>query len=563
MINRKNTLQNIKDNPQTTVLIIGAGINGIGTFRDLALQGVDCLIVDKGDFCSGASTASSHMLHGGIRYLENGEFRLVKEALHERNNLLRNAPHLTHPLPTTIPIFKWFSGLLNSPLKFVGLLDEPAERGAVIIKLGLIMYDAYVRGDSPMPGHRFDNRTKALEKWPAFNPNLLFAATYYDGGMHSPERLALEILMDGESEGNHARAVNYLSAVGSEGEKVLLKDELTGEIISIQPQIVINAGGPWIDFINKDISSQSNYIGGTKGSHLIINHPDLHKAIGGHEIFFEYVDGRIVLIFPYLEDHVMIGSTDLRIEDPDQAICTDDEIDYILGMVPQIFPSLNVTRDQIVFQFSGVRPLPTAKGSTGQISRDHSLEILEQNEHNPWPVLSLIGGKWTSYRAFSELATDQVLARLDQLRKSSTDHLKIGGGKAYPLTSSSQLDWIQSLAETNKITAERAAALFERYGTRASEIASYASVAGDSPLKYLEGYSVGEVKFLIENEMVTHLDDLVLRRTKTAWFGKVSKDSLVELAAIIGDILGWTAEQKIQEKDRALALLREKHAVRI
>lgn len=563
MINRKNTLQNIKDKPQTTVLIIGAGINGIGTFRDLALQGVDCLIVDKGDFCSGASIASSHMLHGGIRYLENGEFRLVKEALHERNNLLRNAPHLTHPLPTTIPIFKWLSGILNSPLKFIGLLDKPAERGAVIIKLGLIMYDTYVRGDSPMPGHRFDNRTKALEKWPAFNPNLLFAATYYDGGMHSPERLALEILMDGESEGDHARAVNYLSAVGSEGEKVLLKDELTGEIIPVQPQIVINAGGPWIDYINQDISSQSKYIGGTKGSHLIINHPELRKAIGGHEIFFEYVDGRIVLIFPYLDDHVMIGTTDLRIDDPDQAICTDDEIDYILGMVPQIFPNLNVTREQIVFQFSGVRPLPTTKGSTGQISRDHSIETLEKNEHNPWPILSLIGGKWTSYRAFSELATDQVLAHLDKPRKSSTDHLEIGGGRSYPETDNTQMDWIQSLAETNKITAERAAALFERYGTRASEVASYISETGDSPLKYLEGHSVREIKFLIENEMVTRLDDLVLRRTKTAWVGKVSEESLVELAAIIGDILGWTTEQKIQEKERALTLLRDKHAVRI
>ena len=563
MINRKNALQNIKDKPQRTVLIIGAGINGIGTFRDLALQGVDCLIVDKGDFCSGASIASSHMLHGGIRYLENGEFRLVKEALQERNNLLLNAPHLTHPLPTTIPIFKWLSGIFNSPLKFIGLLNKPAERGALIIKLGLIMYDAYVRGDSPMPGHRFDNRTKALEKWPAFNPNLLFAATYYDGGMRSPERLALEILMDGEGEGDHASAVNYLSAVGSEGEKVLLKDELTGEIIPIQPQIVINAGGPWIDFINQDISSQSNYIGGTKGSHLIINHPDLRRAIGNHEIFFEYVDGRIVLIFPYLEDHVMIGSTDLRIEDPDQAICTDDEIDYILGMVPQIFPNLKVTRDQIVFQFSGVRPLPTAKGSTGQISRDHSIETLEKNDHNPWPVLSLIGGKWTSYRAFSELATDQVLNRLDKPRKSSTAHLKIGGGRAYPITGDTQQAWIQTLAKTNKITAKRAAALFERYGTRASEVASYISATGDSPLEYLEGFSAGEIEFLVENEMVTHLDDLLLRRTKTAWVGKVSLESLVELTAIIGDKLEWTAEQRIREKERTLMLLREKHAVRI
>ena len=563
MMNRKEVIQSIKENSRTTVLIVGAGINGIGTFRDLALQGVDCLIVDKGDFCSGASMASSHMLHGGIRYLENGEFRLVKEALHERNNLLRNAPHLTHPLSTTIPIFKWLSGIFNSPLKFIGLLDRPAERGAVIIKLGLILYDAYVRGDSPMPGHIFDSRTKALEKWPAFNPNLLFTATYYDGGMHSPERLALEILMDGEAEGDHARAVNYLSAVGSEGEKVLLKDETTGEIIPVQPQIVINAGGPWIDFINQDISSQSNYIGGTKGSHLIINHPDLRKAIGGHEIFFEYVDGRIVLIFPYLDDHVMIGTTDLRIDDPDQAICTDGEIDYILGMVPQIFPDLSVTREQIVFQFSGVRPLPTAKGSTGQISRDHSIETHEKNDQNPWPVLNLIGGKWTSYRAFSELAADKVLDRLGKSRKASTAQLKIGGGKSYPETDTSQQTWIQEFAKENKISPERANTLFNRYGTRAAEVASYISAAGDSPLKHLEGYSLGEIKFLIENEMVTRLDDLLLRRTKTAWVGKVSEKSLVELSAIIGGNLELTTEQQIQEKERTLALLREQHAVRI
>jgi len=563
MMNRKKVIQSLKENPHTTVLIIGAGINGIGTFRDLALQGVDCLVVDKGDFCSGASMASSHMLHGGIRYLENAEFRLVKEALHERNNLLRNAPHLTHPLPTTIPIFKWLSGILNSPMKFIGLLNKPAERGAVIIKLGLIMYDAYVRGDSPMPGHRFDNRAKTLEKWPALNPNLLFSATYYDGGMDSPERLALEILMDGEKEGDHARAANYLSAAGADGDQVLLKDELTGEIIPIQPQIVVNAGGPWIDFINQEISSQSNYIGGTKGSHLIVNHPELCKAIGGHEIFFEYVDGRIVLIFPYIADHVMIGSTDLRIDDPDQAVCTEDEIDYILNMVPQIFPHLNVTREQIVFQFSGVRPLPAAKGTTGQISRDHSIERIDQSKQNPWPILNLVGGKWTSYRAFSEQVTDQVLDRLELPRKTNTAHLKIGGGTSYPKTDDSRDIWIQTLADSNKITSERAKTLFERYGTRASVVASYISKTGDSPMNNLESYSVGEIKFLIENEMVTRLDDLLLRRTKTAWVGKLSEEALNELAAAVSEILGWTADHQKQEKERALTMLREKHAVKI
>src|SRR5512143_1198230 len=122
-MNRNEVLALLKTNPQVPVLIVGAGINGIGTFRDLALNGVDVLMVDRGDFCSGASAASSHMAHGGIRYLENGEFRLVREAVRERNRLIRNAPHIVKPLPTTVPMFKHLSGLLNAPLKFLRLLD--------------------------------------------------------------------------------------------------------------------------------------------------------------------------------------------------------------------------------------------------------------------------------------------------------------------------------------------------------------------------------------------------------------------------------------------------------
>jgi glycerol-3-phosphate dehydrogenase len=563
MMSRNSTLRSVKNNPQITALIIGAGINGIGTFRDLALQGVNCLIIDRSDFCSGASMASSHMLHGGIRYLENGEFRLVREALHERNTLLRNAPHLTRPLPTTIPIFKWFSGLFNSPLKFLGLLDRPAERGAVIIKLGLIMYDAYVRGDSPMPGHRFDNRVKALQKWPAFNPKIRFAATYYDGAMVSPERLALEILLDGEKEGDHAQALNYVRAVGAKGNSVQLKDEISGEEFSVEPEIVINAGGPWIDIINKEINGKSNYIGGTKGSHLIVNHPELRKTLGDHEIFFEYLDGRIVLIFPYLQDQVMIGTTDLRIDNPDQALCTEEEIDYILGMVPQIFPSLKVTRDQIVFQFSGVRPLPPAKGSTGQISRDHSLEVLEKSPRQPWPILNLVGGKWTSYRAFSEQVTNEVLNRLNQPRKTSTTRLPIGGSKDFPASPEEKELWIKNRTGRGELPQERVEELFARYGTRSEKIISSLLKIPDSSLNHLPNFSRGEIAYLVKYEMITHLDDFLLRRSKLAWTDQVSIEIITELADVIGEVLDWDKTNQQMEVDRSITILSERHAVKL
>src|SRR5512135_2816632 len=162
-MDRNEIFSALKNKPNVSVLVIGGGINGIGTFRDLALNGVDVLLVERGDFCSGASAASSHMAHGGIRYLENGEFRLVHEAVQERNRLIRNAPHVVKPLPTTIPIFRRFSGILNAPLKFLRLLDRPGERGSLVIKLGLMLYDAYTGDQGTVPRHKFEAREKALQ----------------------------------------------------------------------------------------------------------------------------------------------------------------------------------------------------------------------------------------------------------------------------------------------------------------------------------------------------------------------------------------------------------------
>src|SRR5512142_3005611 len=198
-MNRNDILASLKQDPNVTVVIVGAGINGIGTFRGLALNGVDVLLVERGDFCSGASAASSHMAHGGIRYLENGEFRLVHEAVQERNRLIQNAPHIVKPLPTTIPIFKFFSGLFNAPLKFLRLLDRPRERGAFIIKVGLMLYDAYTGKQRVVPAHKFEGREASLKSWPKLNPEIINTATYYDGAILQPERLGVELVMDGES----------------------------------------------------------------------------------------------------------------------------------------------------------------------------------------------------------------------------------------------------------------------------------------------------------------------------------------------------------------------------
>ena len=331
----------LRNNPDVSVLIIGAGINGIGTFRDLALQGVDVVLVDRGDYCSGASAASSHMVHGGIRYLENGEFHLVREAVRERNLLLEKMPHMVKPLPTTFPIFKLFSGLFNAPLKFLGLLDKPAERGAVVIKIGMLLYDYYTRKQKTVPKHVFRNRKESLALFPALDPKVIYTGTYYDGAMHSPERIAIEVLKDAQSENERAVSINYVGMVSSHETSVTLRDDVSGEIFELRPKILINAAGPWIDLVNARMGQRTAFISGTKGSHLVLDHPKLRQAIGENEFFFENKDGRIVLIFPLL-DKVMIGTSDILVDDPDDVVITEDEVRYFFDLVGRVFPHIHL-----------------------------------------------------------------------------------------------------------------------------------------------------------------------------------------------------------------------------
>ena len=540
---REGNLESIRENPTPTVLIIGGGVNGVGTFRDLALNGVNVLLIERGDFCSGASAASSHMAHGGIRYLENGEFRLVSEAVKERNRMIENAPHLVRPLPTTIPIFNFWSGLLNAPLKFLGLLNKPAERGAFVIKLGLILYDAYTRSQGTVPVHRFEGQAASLSRFPNLNPEVRYTATYYDGSILSPERYTVELVLDAEAEGAHARALNYVSCTGVEGDTIIVRDEITHQTFSLQPKMIINAAGPWIDRVNSGLGLTERYIGGTKGSHLVLDHPELRAAIGENEFFFENKDGRIVLIFPLL-DKVIIGTSDIPIENPDEAICTDGEVDYFFEMIGRVFPDIKLEHKDIVFRFSGVRPLEYSHAkTTGQITRDHSVK---GDVIGNIPVYSLVGGKWTSYRAFSEQVTDRVLAYLGVTRRADTKHLPIGGGREYRAVKNSP---------------EGGGALFARYGSRCREISEFQKEEDDAPLAHYPEMTRREVVFLVEKEKVVHLDDLILRRSLLAYLGQLSLPLIDELAEVTAYALDWDDGRKQEEIHRSLATRKDRHGV--
>jgi len=548
-------LSGLSRNPRADVLIVGGGINGISAFRELALQGVNVVLVEKNDYCSGASAASSHMIHGGIRYLENGEIRLVRESLLERNRLLETAPHFVKPLKTTIPIFSLFSGVLSAPLRLVlHRGGKPRERGALLIKLGLLIYDLFGRNAGQLPRHEFFGRKKSLAVLPALNADVKFTAHYFDAAIENPERLALDLLDDALAQGKHARAANYVEATSVTGDSIVLVDRISGETMKLQAPVIINASGPWTDLTNHGFGLTSAYMGGTKGSHVVLDNPELYEACGGREIFFENDDGRIVLMYPLL-GRVLIGTTDIPIDNPEDAVCTEEEVDYFFDLASHVFPAIALDRSQIVFRYSGVRPLPAAGDlSPGVVSRDY--RIVDDTLASGHQVLSLIGGKWTTFRALGEHLADEALKKLPATRTVSSIGLAIGGGKDFPTTETQRTQWVES--HRGELSHERVNELLTRYGTVAQRIMDDIAAHGDTPLTHTPSYSVGEITSLALREHVVTLSDVLHRRTLLGFTGRMSTESVKEIAGIVGAVLGWSTPEK-KKQISAIVLERSLH----
>ncbi|UJW77251.1 glycerol-3-phosphate dehydrogenase/oxidase [Rhizobium sp. SL42] len=555
---RNDAIRRIGQDGHFDAVVVGGGINGIATYRDLALQGLRVLLVERGDFASGCSAAPSRMIHGGLRYLENGEFGLVAESLRERDALLTLAPHMVHPLPTTIPIMSVFSGLFNAAAAFAGSSGKPTRRGALAIKVGLALYDFVTRKKRLLPRHEFRSREATLAQWPALTPDLRYSATYYDAWIRQPERLAVELITDTERDAPQAIALNY-AELERGGNGYLLRVEGLDGCLEVRPGIIVNATGAWIDrtahALGMTATAQQPVVSGTKGSHLILDNPALHSALNGHMIFFENTDNRVCILFPYL-GRVLAGSTDIKVENPARVRCEPEERDYILDAIRYVFPEIAIVASDIVFSFSGIRPLPRSDAEfTGRISRSHFIHRIEGDP----PQLCMVGGKWTTFRAFAEQATDQVLTHLGRRRVTGTLTRPVGGGRDFP----GSVDRLAEMLERNfPIDSVRASYLAETYGSRAFDIMAFCTTrTDDRPLTASLPVTEAEIVWLIRSESVRHLADIVLRRTALAITGQIDIAIIASLARIAASELGWSADQAAFEQDQLLTELDVFHGV--
>jgi glycerol-3-phosphate dehydrogenase len=540
------------------VIVVGGGINGIGVYRELSLQGLRVLLVERNDFCSGCSSAPSRMIHGGLRYLENGEFDLVWESLRERDALLLNAPHMVRALPTTIPINSVFSGLLNGAAGFFGMTSRPASRGALPIKIGLMLYDWTTRHRRLLPKHRFRGAAATLKQWPALSPRLRFSATYFDAWISYPERLGLELVLDTSRLAPACVALNHAEITQS-GDGFRVVDRPSGAALQVTAKAVVNATGAWLDEALATLSDRGEgaerFISGTKGSHLILDCKPLYEALGGHMIFFEREDGRVCIIFPYL-GKVLAGSTDIRVEKADRVRCEPEERDYILGAVREVFPGVPLSSDNVVYSYSGIRPLPKSDHAfTGRISRGHFIHRLD----GAVPQFCMVGGKWTTFRAFAEQAADVVLEELGRDRIRNTIDLPIGGGASFP---KEPMELERRLVTQYGISAERAAWLADAYGTRADDLLGFCLGRPDD-IALVAGCCVtsAEIAFLARRELVVGLEDMLLRRTPLAIRGDVSTALIDSVATAMATELGWSAERQAEEVATVIRNLDRYHGV--
>src|SRR6478752_1315111 len=389
--------------------IVGAGINGAAIARDAATRGLSVLVVDKADAGSGTSSWSSRLIHGGLRYLEHGELRLVHESLHDRERLLHIAPHLVTPLPFVVPVYKH------------------NHKPGWMFRAGMVLYDGLSLRKS-VPRHRALGRKALAVELGSLNPDGLSAGLrYYDGQVVFAERLVVETLMSAAAAG--AAVLTYATAsimeAGGAAVGLTVHDELTGADHDVRARVVVNAAGPWLDEADAGLGLD-RMIGGTKGTHIVV---DPFPGAPDVAIYYEArSDNRAVLVIPW-NGRYLIGTTDDRFDgDLDTVAGNEAEIDYLLAETNNLIPEAGLTAASVLFSYAGVRPLPYRPGvKSGNVPRSH-LILTHDTVAN---LISVVGGKLTPHLSLGTETVDLAARLLGRtLPASRTAATPLPGGVA-------------------------------------------------------------------------------------------------------------------------------------
>ncbi len=507
------------------IMIIGGGVNGCGIARDAAGRGLKVGLAEMNDLASATSGSSTKLIHGGLRYLEHMEFRLVKESLKEREVLLKAMPHIAWPLRFVLPLHPAMRFDGHTPVSRVLTRLMPwleGRRPKWVIRLGLFLYDHFA-GRSILPG----TRTVNLTQDPVGQPlkDTFRKAFEYSDCWVDDARLVVLNARDAHRHGAHIMTRTKVVQASIDGGKWILTLNTNGQTKTVQARSIVNAAGPWVDDIMG--TSRTKRIRLIRGSHIVTRRLFDHDK----SYVFQGSDGRIIFAIPYETDFTLIGTTDVEHKDMNVApYCTDAEQNYLLGVASQYF-KLSLARGDIVWTYSGVRPLLNDETSSAtQVTRDYKLEV---DSDSGAPILSVLGGKLTTYRKLSETAVDKLVAILGHDAGSWTKGRALPGGDfAYD-----RID--QLVAELREeftfLDNEWSLRLVRAYGTEAKTLLAGISTAEELGRDFGATVTAAELNWVIAKEWVLSAEDFLWRRSKLGL--RVSVNQVMEMDSYIAQAL--------------------------
>jgi glycerol-3-phosphate dehydrogenase len=528
------------DGSHYQVVVIGGGINGVAIARQCAASGRRTLLVEQNDFGSGTTSRSTRIIHGGLRYLEHGEIGLVRESLRERTTLLRERPHLVHPM------------------HFLLALDEKGRRSAFTVRTGLWLYRRFggstlATDSAAMDQKRLERILDSGRRWSVFN--------YEDAQCEFPERLvaewAVEAAQAGATVRNHTQVL-AIDVMHGRAKGVLLRDLLTARDEKVEATWIINASGPWVDRLCQRCSIRSRHlVRGVRGSHIVIPH---FSGAPSSAVYAEASDGRPFFVIPWNEQ-MLVGTTEVPDnDDPAKVQPTAEEIDYLMRSVKKLFPQARISAQDIVYSFAGIRPLTAGnEPALGAMSRKHLIH--DHADEGAQQLLSVVGGKLTTAMDLARECARKIGAR--PRRKSS---LALGAGDSLdPLLD----QWVVEIAGAGSISETSARGIVEWHGKRSLDIARMALSSAElrAPLCSHTEHIVAEAVDAVANEYAATLGDILLRRVPVAWGACWSAACSRQAASRIGVVLNWSDEQTAAElesfeAERATMLFRPKRSSR-